>query len=421
MSTSLHPHARRRAPVPATIFALWLAAGPLPAHADAITLEHAVARALESAPELVRAQALRSAASERAASAAQLPDPELLLGLDNVPIDGEDAGSLTADFMTMRRIGLMQRFEGAGQRRADQAAADAGVALRDATTDSQRAAIARAAAQAWLDWALATARVERLAAQRARYELHVASADARVAAGGGVVDGIAARRELAEYEARLDAARGARDESAAALSRWLGEPVAGEPGRLPDIDALPGDADAATSDTLPEIVEGERRVERARALAERARLERRPDWSLEASYADRGSQYSDMVTLGVRIDLPLRASERQDREYAARLAERDAAEAQLAQRRRERDGELEALRARWRAAGARVARYHATIEPLALAEAEAALAAYRGGGADLAYTIDATHSAERTSLDALDAIADQASAWVALRYLQPES
>lgn len=421
MSTFLHPHARRRAPVAAALVALWFAPGPLPAHAEAITLDHAVARALAGAPELARAQALRTAASERAASAAQLPDPELLLGLDNVPIEGDDAGSLGADFMTMRRIGLMQRFEGAGQRRAGQAAADAGVALRDAATDSQRAALARAAAQAWLDWALACARVELLAGQRPRYEMHVASADARVAAGGGVVDGIAARRELAEFEARLDAARGLRDEAAAALSRWLGERVEGEPAALPEVDALPDEAGDATSAALPEIIEGQRRVERASALAESARLERRPDWSLEASYNDRGSQYDDMVTLGVRIDLPVRASARQDREYAARLAERDAAEAQLEQRRRERDGELEALRARWRSAGARVARYQATIEPLARAEAEAALAAYRGGGGDLADAVDATHSAERASLDALDAVADQASAWVALRYLLPES
>lgn len=421
MSTSLHPHARRRAPVAAALAALCFAPGALPAHADGVTLEHAVARALEGAPELARAQALRTAASERAASAAQLPDPELLLGLDNVPIDGEDAGSLTADFMTMRRIGLMQRFEGAGQRRAGQIAADAGVALRDAASYSQQAAIARAAAQAWLDWALASARVELLAAQRPRYEMHVAAADARVATGTGVVDGIAARRELAEFEARLDAARGARDEAAATLARWLGVRVEGEPAALPDIDALPGEAGDATSDALPEIIEGQRRVERANALAESARLERRPDWSLEASYNDRGSQYSDMVTLGLRIDLPLRASARQDREYAARLAERDAAEAQLEQRRRERDGELEVLRARWRSGGVRVARYQATIEPLARAEAEAALAAYRGGGGDLADTLEATHSAERASLDALDAVADQASAWVALRYLLPES
>lgn len=421
MSTSLHPHARRRAPLAAALVALSLAAGALPAHADTLALDDAVARALEAAPELARAQALHSAASERAAGAAQLPDPELLLGLDNVPIEGDDAGSLGADFMTMRRIGLMQRFEGAGQRRAGQVAADAGVALREAATDSQRTAIQRAAAQAWLDWALACARVELLAEQRPRYEMHVASADARVAAGGGVVDGIAARRELAEFEARLDAARGARDEAAAMLSRWLGARVEGEPAALPGIDALPGEPGDATVDALPEIIESQRRLARANALAESARLERRPDWSLEASYNDRGSQYDDMVTLGLRIDLPVRPSARQDREYAARLAERDAAQAQLEQRRRERDGELEALRARWRSAGTRVARYRATIEPLARAEADAALAAYRGGGADLADTLAATHSAERTSLDAIDAVADQSSAWVALRYLLPES
>jgi outer membrane protein TolC len=415
------PFARRAASL-ATSFALvFLAASTLPARANGLALDQAVARALEVAPELVRARALQSAAAERAVGAAQLRDPELLLGLDNVPIDGDDAGSLSADFMTMRRIGLMQRFEGAGQRRAGQVAADAGVALREAAGHTQRAVVARAAAQAWFDWALAAARLALLDGQRHRYELQVAAADARIAAGGGAMDGLSARRELAEYEARLDAAQGDRLAAAAMLARWLDEPVVGDPDALPAIDGLPAAIEDAAGATLPEIVEGERRVDQARALAERARLERRPDWSLEASYAERGSQYSDMVTLGVRIDLPLRAAQRQDREYAARMAERDAAEAQLEQRRRERGGEIEALRARWLSAGMRVARYRATIEPLAQAEADAALAAYRGGAADLTDTLDATHSAERTSLDALDAVADQAGAWAALRYLQPES
>lgn len=412
---------RRHAPLAASFAALLCASVLAPAGAANLALGDAVARALDAAPELARAQALGTAASERAASAAQLSDPELLLGLDNVPIDGEDAGSLSADFMTMRRVGLMQRFEGAGKRRADQVAADAAVALRDAAVDATRVAIARMAAQAWFDWALACERLRLLEVQRHRYELHVEAADARVAGGGGTLDAISARRELAEFDGRLDAARGARDEAAALLARWLGAEVAAEPEALPALDALPDAFAATTTEMLPEVVEGERRLQRAAALAERARLDRRPDWALEASYADRGSQYSDMVSVGVRIDLPLRASQRQDREYAARLAERDAAEAQLELRRRQREGEIEALRARWQSATARVARYRTSIEPLALAEAEAALAAYRGGESSLGEALEAAHSAERAGLDALDTLADQASAWVELRYLLPES
>lgn len=411
----------RPAPPARPLLALALALAGAPACAAPLALDEAVASALAAAPEVTRAVALQAAASERAASAAQRADPELLLALENVPVEGEDAGSLSADLMTMRKVGLMQRFDGAGSRDAAQAAADAAVALREASTAVQRAAVARAAAQAWFEWALESARLELLQAQRHRYELHVAAADARVAAGGGTLEALAARRELAEFEARLDGARGRHAGAAAMLARWVGGGIEGGPAALPAIDALPPGLEQAGTDALPEVIEGQRRLEQAGALAERARLERRPGWTLEASYADRGPAYDDMVSVGVRIDLPWRASQRQDREYAARLAERDAAQAQLELRRRQRVAEIAALCAQWQAAGTRVERYRGSIEPLARDAADAALAAYRGGTSSLGEALAATHAAERAGLETLDALAEQASAWAALRYLLPES
>lgn len=57
-----------------------------------------------------------AAAGEMAASARELPDPKLRLGLDNLPVDGPDRYSLTRDFMTMRKIGVMQEFPRAEKR-----------------------------------------------------------------------------------------------------------------------------------------------------------------------------------------------------------------------------------------------------------------------------------------------------------------
>src|SRR5215213_6375722 len=50
-------------------------------------------------------QAAVDALSEQVGRAAELPDPKLRFGLDNVPVSNPDALSLTRDFMTMRRIG----------------------------------------------------------------------------------------------------------------------------------------------------------------------------------------------------------------------------------------------------------------------------------------------------------------------------
>lgn len=48
--------------------------------------------------------------------AGQWADPELVAGIDNLPVTGPDAGSVSADFMTMRKIGLMQALPGFGKR-----------------------------------------------------------------------------------------------------------------------------------------------------------------------------------------------------------------------------------------------------------------------------------------------------------------
>src|SRR5258708_28402005 len=58
-----------------------------------------------------------TASREMAVAAAQLPDPVLKLGVDNLPVNGADRFSLTRDFMTMRRIGFVQGLTRGEKRR----------------------------------------------------------------------------------------------------------------------------------------------------------------------------------------------------------------------------------------------------------------------------------------------------------------
>ena len=53
-----------------------------------------------------------------AVSAGQLPDPIATLGVNNLPVNGPDAWSLTRDFMTMTSVGVMQEFTRADKREA---------------------------------------------------------------------------------------------------------------------------------------------------------------------------------------------------------------------------------------------------------------------------------------------------------------
>ncbi len=67
------------------------------------------------------------AAREMAGPPAELPDPQLFFGVENVPTGGADRWSLTRDGMTMTRVGLMQEFPRAAKRelRAERARRDA--------------------------------------------------------------------------------------------------------------------------------------------------------------------------------------------------------------------------------------------------------------------------------------------------------
>ena len=86
--------------------------------AEGLTFNQALQLALRQSPEL-RAESARVEAAQQAEGPADaLPDPTLILGLDNVPVDGADRYSLSSDFMTMQRIGVTQRFPNRSKRTA---------------------------------------------------------------------------------------------------------------------------------------------------------------------------------------------------------------------------------------------------------------------------------------------------------------
>src|SRR2546423_3263734 len=93
-----------------------LALAALSARAQTLPLQEAQRRALERSRQLVAQDSAVRSSREMAVAAGQLPDPVLKAGIDNLPINGEDRFSLTRDFMTMRRIGVMQELT-RGQKR----------------------------------------------------------------------------------------------------------------------------------------------------------------------------------------------------------------------------------------------------------------------------------------------------------------
>jgi outer membrane protein TolC len=122
-----------------------------------------------------------------------------------------------------------------------------------------------------------------------------------------------------------------------------------------------------------------------------------------------------MLSLMVRVDLPWSPGTRQDREYAAKLKERDAAREMREDARRMREAETQQMLAEWTAARAQAARIRDEMIPLARARTEAAFAAYRGGGAPLAPVLESRRAEleAELALVAMEQAAARAWAWLA--------
>ena len=405
---------------------LWLAL-VLPAFASAapaaLTLDEAMRIALARAPLLEARQAGVTAAREEAARAGALPDPMLTVGIDNFPVTGAKAFDANADFMTMKKIGLRQEIPSHAKRAARRSLADRQVALADADAQATRLAVRRAAADAWIDLWAAERELSALQSLRAQAGLAVQVAKARVAGGGSSVgEALAADAAALELDNRIEAAQATVAAAQAGLARWVGETAADASGDAPAFDVLPHDEGVllASLDRVGPLLAADAEVETAASAIDVARAEKRPDWTVGASYGQRSGDRSDMLMLEVGIGLPLFSRNRQDRGIAAREADYQGALATREDLRRQAAAQIRADVARWEGLKRQIALHENALLPLARDRSTAALAAYRAGG-PLQPWLDARRDELDVHLAHAMHLGEFGHAWAALAFLLPEN
>ncbi len=116
-----------------------------------LTLAETLKLAANQSRQLAAQDAAVAAAREMSVSAGQLPDPVLRLGVDNLPVNGPDRFSTTADFMTMRRVGVMQELTRGEKRRLKSERSGHEAERELANRRNVLANVQRDAALAWLD------------------------------------------------------------------------------------------------------------------------------------------------------------------------------------------------------------------------------------------------------------------------------
>ncbi len=390
---------------------------------SSLSLDAAVEEALQRAPQVLGATAGVEAAQSLADSAGRLPDPDLVIGIDNLPVNGHDAYSTTRDFMTMRKVGVMQEFPRGEKRRLQHQRAEAEADRAGAELAQTRLDVARETAQAWIRLATATASLEDLRALQPEVDLGTSAARAAVAAGrSSGAEALSAEAAAARLETRILQMRSEQRRAQAGLARWIGEDARRPLAALPSFDQLPAPAEVllTTPHLHGEILAFEPRIAAARTDVDIARADRRPDWSSELSFARRGPDFSDMVSLQFTIGLPLFAKHRQDPVIAARRAELEQLEAERDSEVRMHTAETQQMVIEWEQLGQQLEQYEKELVPLARERTRTALAAYRAGNAELRLSLDAFEEEIELLIDRAALQNERGRAWAFLRYLQPQ-
>jgi outer membrane protein TolC len=329
---------------------------------------------------------------------------------------------MTRDFMTMRRIGVMQEFVRDEKREIKGRRAENELYREQAMLGDAQAALRREVAQAWIERYFAERMAKVVGEQYAETDLQRESLQA------GLRSGKTQPADLLAVQVNLQSLLDRRAEylrqaarATALLSRWLGAESARPLAALPARPLPAQHHDVAThAEKHPHLQTLERKIEVARNDAALARAANKPDWSLEVAYAQRGPQYSNMLSVQVSIDLPLFQANRQGRSVAAKMAQVEQARALKEDALRQHLAEARATWADWDAATARLLRFDEALLPLSRERSQLALAAYRGGQGSLAAALEARRVEIELRLQQLQLAAEQGRAYAQLLYFLPQ-
>jgi outer membrane protein TolC len=399
-----------------------IAFASLSAYGQTLSLEEAQRRAVERSRQLIAQDAAVRSSREMAVAAGQLPDPVVKAGIDNLPVNGPDQFSVSRDFMTMRRIGVMQEVTRAEKRelRAErfEREAEKGVAEKAMAT----ASIERGTAIAWLERYYAEQMLKVAAEQIEQVKAEISAAEAVYRGGrGSQADVLGAHSTLAALEDKASELRRRVAVGKTNLARWIGEGADTSLAAAPEMETVRLDEATLEQDLLhhPDIAVLAKQEEIAVAEAKIAQASSTPDWSFEVAYQQRGPAFSNMVSVGVSVPLPWDRANRQDREIASKLAMAEQVRAQREEMIRQHAGELRAMLAEWRNGRERLLRYRDDLLPLAAERSRAALAGYQGGKTGISDLLLARRNETDIQMQEVQLEMDTAHAWAQLNFLIP--
>ncbi|HKC23150.1 MAG TPA: TolC family protein [Thermoanaerobaculia bacterium] len=340
--------------------------------------------ALAQNPALTSMEARIDAARRRVEQSTALPDPEVELGIKDIP--PFDPSLSRSDF-TMEMVTARQRFPGLGKRDALRRAASEEVSDLVAQHERHVAMIGADVGDAFFQIAALDRRLEILRRTKARLSDAATSASERYRVGKvSQADVLRANLETTGVEEQLLMLDAERRAAAARLNATMAlsasTPVAPIPafdpaGVKPGIERLVDDALARS----PSVASAEAQVRKAEVDLEQARLERHPDLMLMAYYGHR-TRFEDLAGASIAFNLPFTHPRRLDQKRAEMDAMLTAARANLSSTRNDLQAEIEAAQAELEKNLAQLRLHRGSILPQAEINYRSAREAYTVGQID---------------------------------------
>ena len=355
-----------------------------------LTLAEAEDLALEQEPGYEALRQRSEALAEQAVAAGELPDPMLRVGLGNYPIQ---SGSFSTEGMTQAQLGYRQSFPSGDSREFSTLRFESLSLEMSENADARQRDVLSQVRGEWLEafyWQQARAMVEE---KRPFFADLVEITRSWYAVGRKTQqDVLRAELELTRIDDRLIEIDKHYSQAVARLAEWTGmaaaRPIAA---RLPGWDAPPSlEALRSNLQSHPALRAASARVSAQQAEVGVAEENKKPGWAIDVGYGYRegelpnGDPRSDFISVAVTTELPFFRKNRQDRELAAALKERSAAEFRKEQLRRRLSSELDSAYARWQDLDRRTALYESSILGLSSDHAQAALLAYQSDAGDFA-------------------------------------
>ncbi|MFC0572484.1 TolC family protein [Paraburkholderia solisilvae] len=389
------------------------------AQRSGMTLDEALQVAQSRSSSIQASQAAVRGDSAVVVKAAQLPNPTLKLSVEDLPINGPQAFTIGQDDFTMRGIGIEQEWVSPSKRRLR-------TALAHRTVDQDRSAyleklaeVRQQTAMAWLNavytkkavalnQALVDHLNDELAARQASYR----------GAQGTASDIAQARVTLGNARDALIDAQQDQKTALIDLSRWTAAgdvlDVSDEP---PPLDSpVSGMSAEQLAQVQPALVAAHAAISVADAATDVARSDRNPNWTWGLTYFKRGGNFSDYVSFGVSIPLPLNRKNLEDRDVEQKSEMGTQARLNYEDTERQVMANIQSLATRFASGRERLVNLRQTVLPAAAQKVQLANAAYRSGAGTLADAFEARHMQLETQLQVLNLERQVALLWAGLEY-----